>query len=379
MSKKRSRTYVSIDYLQIQKNARILKSLISSHCLFMSVIKGNAYGHGIEETAKSLDSLTDWFAVATFEEALSVRKVSQKPILVLGYVDDSDLLLASYSKITLAGLSEEYIKHIENYCHNTDLKIDVHIEIDTGFNRTGITCRENTIETVTQKLLPLYQLKNVKITGLYTHYVFAGSVVEEEKNYTEKQFSIFQKLKDSLASKGIDTGICHTCNSKATVYDKDKHLDMVRVGAYLFGLASPKDRELLGIKGAIHWAAKIIHVKDIPAGEGVGYGHQFIAEKKTRVAVVSAGFADGVRRCISLSDLSYVVYKGNKLKIIGSICMDMMMVDVTPYPDLTVGEFVTLVGYDNGVYADSYLLGKIIHGTAGEIPVGITDRVLRIR
>lgn len=379
MESRRYRTYADIDFSQIKKNAQELKALITDNCRFMSVIKGNAYGHGIEETVEVIDEVTDWYAVATFEEAMRIRNSnSKKPILIFGYVEEYDLSEVSKNKITLTGLSIEYISTINNYCADNDLFIDMHIEIDTGFNRTGITCRSNTIDQTVKTLLPIYQFGNIRFTGIFTHFPCAGSKIESEIKFTDLQFDSFTELVTRLQNEGIKVGLCHVCNSKATLYNSEKHLDLVRVGAYIFGLASPEDRRLANIDTPMKWKAKIIHIKTIPKGEGVSYNHLFVASKETKVGVVSVGFADGFRRSISLSKDAYVLCKGQKVKILGRICMDMMMVDLSEVEEVKVGDYITLVGWEEQECSDPYLLGKIINGTAGEIPVGMTSRVSRL-
>ena len=152
---------------------------------------------------------------------------------------------------------------------------------------------------------------------------------------------------------------------------------MVRVGAYMFGLASAQEQELIPLKEALLWKARVVLLREIKAGEGVGYGHDFIAEKPTRIAVLAAGFADGYRRCIAQSPQSYVLLHGKRAPLVGKVCMDMLMVDVTAIQGLHTGEYAVLCGQADRDAISSYLLGKIIQGTAGEITVGITERVNR--
>lgn len=372
-----SRTYVEIHTAYIRENVIHLKQKLSPKTKFMAVVKGNAYGHGIEPCVHAIDDLCDWYATATMQEAIRVRAVSrEKPILVFGYVSDEEIKQAASYAITLSAVSTAFLQHISAICVQQRLQVAVHLKLDTGFHRLGISCCENSSECM-EELLPLYALPNIHITGIYTHLVFAGSVQEQEQAFTQLQYQRFKNCIAALRKLGVDPGICHICNSKAAVHHPQLHMDMVRVGAYMFGLASAQEQELIPLKEALLWKARVVLLREIKAGEGVGYGHDFIAEKATRIAVLAAGFADGYRRCIAQSPQSYVLLHGKRAPLVGKVCMDMFMVDVTAIQGLHTGEYAVLCGQADRDAVSSYLLGKIIQGTAGEITVGITERVKR--
>lgn len=212
---------------------------------------------------------------------------------------------------------------------------------------------------------------------MYTHLVYGAGSNQRELAFTELQFQRFQSCIRALQERRIDTGICHICNSKAAIHAPDMHMDMVRVGAYIFGLASASEQRLIPLREVLVWKARIVLLRDIAAGEGVGYGHAFIAKQPVRIAVLAAGFADGYRRCIAQSPQSYVSIHGRPAPLIGKVCMDMFMVDVTDIEAVQVGEYALLSGDDGTGAVSSYLLGQIIQGTAGEIAVGMSDRVQR--
>lgn len=372
-----SRTYVEIHTAYIRENVIHLKQNLSPKTKFMAVVKGNAYGHGIEPCVHAIDDLCDWYATATMQEAIRVRAVSrEKPILVFGYVTDEEIKQAAAYAITLSAVSTAFLQHISAVCVQQRLQVAVHLKLDTGFHRLGISCCENNSECI-EELLPLYALPNIHITGIYSHLVFAGSVQEQEQAFTQLQYQRFKNCIAALRKLGVDPGICHICNSKAAVHHPQLHMDMVRVGAYMFGLASAQEQELIPLKEALLWKARVVLLREIKAGEGVGYGHDFIAEKPTRIAVLAAGFADGYRRCIAQSPQSYVSIHGRPAPLIGKVCMDMFMVDVTDIEAVQVGEYALLSGDDGTGAVSSYLLGQIIQGTAGEIAVGMSDRVQR--
>lgn len=343
----------------------------------MAVVKGNAYGHGIEPCVQAIDDLCDWYGTATMQEALRVRMVSEvKPILVFGYVSDEDIRQAAEKAITISAVSTASAHHISAFCARENLKVELHLKLDTGFHRMGIDCCKDMPQCMEQ-LLPLFSLPNIRIGGMYTHLVFAGSVQEREQAFTQLQHRRFQNCIEALREQGINPGICHICNSKAAVHEPAMHMDMVRVGAYIFGLASAEEQQRISLREALTWKARIVLLRDIGAGEGVGYGHDFIAQKPVSIAVLAAGFADGYRRCIAQSPRSYVLIRGKHAPLVGKVCMDMMMVDVSDIEGVQIGDYAVLSGSNGQDSISSYLLGNIIQGTAGEITVGITERVER--
>lgn len=370
------RTYTELHTSYLRENICQLKSYLNDNTKFLAVVKGNAYGHGIEPCVRVMDDLCDWYGTATVEEALRVRNLSVKPILVFGYASDEEILLAAKRKITLSATSEATLHHISKICEKNNVYIEIHIKLDTGFHRMGIECWDS-VDSCVEQCKSLYSLPHVKITGVYTHLVFAGSLDEDEQNFTRLQYDRFTTYIAKLRACGIDPGLCHICNSKATVHEPTMHMDMVRVGAYIYGLASLQERIEIPLREVLSWKARIVHMCRIQEKEGVGYGHDFIAERETRVAVISVGFADGYRRCISQSPNACVLIHGKHAPIIGKICMDMLMVDITDIRDVNTGDIAVLCGQEGEDAISAYTLGKIIQGTAGEITVGITERVER--
>ena len=371
------RTYAEIHTARIRENVMQLKRHLTAGTRFMAVVKGNAYGHGIEPCVQAMDDLCDWYGTATMQEALRVRSVSgEKPILVFGYVSDEEIRLAAENNITLSAFSATFLSHISECCAGMNLKAAVHLKLDTGFHRMGIDCCSSTADCVEQ-LLPLFSLPKIEITGMYTHLVYGAGSNQRELAFTELQYQRFQSCIRALQERRFDTGICHICNSKAAIHAPDMHMDMVRVGAYIFGLASAPEQRLIPLREVLVWKARIVLLRNIAAGEGVGYGHAFIAKQPVRIAVLAAGFADGYRRCIAQSPQSYVSIHGRPAPLIGKVCMDMFMVDVTDIEAVQVGEYALLSGDDGTGAVSSYLLGQIIQGTAGEIAVGMSDRVQR--
>lgn len=236
----------------------------------MAVVKGNAYGHGIEPCVQAMDDLCDWYGTATMQEALRVRSVSgEKPILVFGYVSDEEIHLAAENNITLSAFSATFLSHISECCAGMNLKAAVHLKLDTGFHRMGIDCCSSIADCVEQ-LLPLFSLPNIEITGMYTHLVYGAGSNQRELAFTELQFQRFQSCIRALQERKIDTGICHICNSKAAIHAPDMHMDMVRVGAYIFGLASASEQRLIPLREVLVWKARIVLLRDIAAGEGGG-------------------------------------------------------------------------------------------------------------
>ena len=317
------------------------------------------------------DDLCDWYGTATMQEALRVRSVSgEKPILVFGYVSDEEIRLAAENNITLSAFSATFLSHISECCAGMNLKAAVHLKLDTGFHRMGKSTAVASTADCVEQLLPLFSLPNIEITGMYTHLVYGAGSNQRGAGVYRIAVSALSKLHPGVAGTKNRYGhLSYICNSKAAIHAPDMHMDMVRVGAYIFGLASAPEQRLIPLREVLVWKARIVLLRDIAAGEGVGYGHAFTAKQPVRIAVLAAGFADGYRRCIAQSPQSYVSIHGRPAPLIGKVCMDMFMVDVTDIEAVQVGEYALLSGDDGTGAVSSYLLGQIIQGTAGEIAV----------
>lgn len=341
----------------------------------MAVVKANAYGHGIEECVTHCDSLVDYYGVATLEEAKRIRNSgSQKDILIFGSIHPSQLPEVIESHLTLNLHSRHYAEALCKELHKLNQSADFHIEIDTGLNRTGI--RFLTTDTLNQSYIEsLYQEKYFNITGIYTHFTCAESLDADDASFTRKQFNSFKLLLDHLKNKGFNIGIAHCCNSGAFINYPEFQLNMVRLGMLIYGQFNDDSiRKSLGLKPVMQWKAAIVDVKHLEIGDSVSYNRTFIAKRPTDIAIISTGYADGYKR--SNSNHSHVLINGFKAPVIGLICMDFMIADITNLPHKENLSYAILLGEEN---QNCIPVNQLAYGTVnGDITASVSDRVTRI-
>ena len=331
--------WAEINLDNLASNMRKIRRLAKDSAQVTAVIKADGYGHGAKYIAQTLlENGADRFAVAALDEALELRKFGiTVPILVLGYTQPerakavvaNDIEQAVYSYELAKGLSMEAVKQ--------NKKVKVHIKLDTGMGRIGLRADESSIESIKE----IYELPNMIIEGMFTHFAIAD---EKDKGYTKEQFSKFMWVSNRLEQEGIKIRLKH-CGNSATIIDlPDMHLDMVRAGIILYGLAPSEDVELNRIKleQVMSLKARITHVKEINSGESVSYGRKFIASGKTKIASLPLGYADGYTRM--LTGKAEALVDGVRVPVIGRICMDQCMIDVTGIEDVKVGDEVVLFG-----------------------------------
>lgn len=318
-----ARAWVEINLDNIVNNLNEIKRHLGKDVMINAVIKADGYGHGAVMTAKVLgENGVDMLSVATLDEALQLReqKVSA-PILVLGYTDVGRLREILMNDITISVFDLEQAERLSEEATAKGKKINVHIKIDTGMNRIGFHF------TDTDAILKAYGLGGLDIKGTFTHFSTAD---EEDTSYTELQYTRFTEILGLLEEKGFEPGICHANNSGGTLLHKQKKMDMVRTGLILYGLYPSGHSETatsLRLKPAMAFKAKIIKVKTIDGGMPVSYGNKYITKGRTRIATIACGYADGYSR--TLSGHASVLINDKKVPIIGNICMDMCMADIT--------------------------------------------------
>ena len=333
------RTYAAIDLDVIAHNLNELKKKIKKDVLSLAIVKADAYGHGAVGVAKSIQDDVDYFGIAELGEAIELREAGvKKPILVLSYTSPYQY--------------EELVKHeltqtIFNYDDAVALSqaavklkkiARVHIAVDTGMSRIGFFCNAESVETVKR----INDLPNIYIEGIFSHYACADCV---ERETTNKQTQVFKDFITQLENRGMYIPIKHLCNS-AGLLSVDEQFDMVRLGIVMYGLYPDEcvNDGSVDLKPAMKIVSHVSHVKDVPAGSGVSYGHTYFTNKTTRIATVCIGYADGYSR--SLSNKGRVLINGQYAPVIGRVCMDQLMVDVTDLSSVEVGDEVIVLGTD---------------------------------
>lgn len=360
------RTAVIVDLDAIKHNIKSIKNKIGNAGL-LGVIKADAYGHGVIEVAKEIQADCAFFGVAVIEEAVELRKAGfDTPILVLGRVEPyySDLLVkydirpSIFSFEDAKSLSDEAVKQGKTALF--------HFAVDTGMSRIGFQVTENDADICKD----IAALPNIQAEGVFTHFATAD---EKDLTKTLVQKEKFDRFVEMLKSRGITPPIKHLNNS-AGIMNFDEHYDLVRAGIVIYGLYPSEDinKNNLDIKPAMKWIAEISHVKELEAGREVSYGGTFVTKDKTVVATVPVGYADGYPRC--LSNEGKVLVNGKTAPIIGRVCMDQFMIDVTGIENVKVGDTVTLVG--DGLTMEE--VSNAAHSFNYELPCRISRRVPKI-
>lgn len=365
--------WAEINLDNLAGNMREIRRLTQNGAQVTAVIKADGYGHGAKYIAQTLlDNGADRFAVAVLDEALELRKYGIKvPILVLGYTQPERAEQIVSNNIEQAVYSYELAKALSIEAKRQDKEVKIHIKIDTGMGRIGFRTDESSISQIKK----IYGLPNLIIEGMFTHFAIAD---EKDKNYTHEQFDKFMWVAHRLEQEGIKIKLKH-CGNSATIIDlPEMHLDMVRAGIILYGLAPSQDVELdrIELKQVMSLKARITHVKEIESGESVSYGRKFIASKKTKIASLPLGYADGYTRM--LTGKSEALVKGIRVPVVGRICMDQCMIDVTGIDDVEVGDEVVLFGkQDNSFISIDEIAEKL--GTINyEVVCMIGKRIPRV-
>ena len=372
----RSRAWVEVDSEAIENNARALKHFIGEDCLLMAVVKADGYGHGAETVAKAaLKGGADSLGVATLEEGIQLRNAGFKcQILILGNLINSEELYSSFCWDlipTISGIREAII--CNNIAENKNKKFVIHLKVDTGMTRLGCHCNE-----VNELISKIDYLENLSLKGIYSHLAIADSDQEKNtyENFTQIQLKRFEKVLNDLGKRNIS--ICrHLANSAGTLSDSCLHLDMVRVGLSLYGYLPIKDFESdLNLTPALKVKARVTLIRDVEKGIGVGYGHFFKTQRKSKLAVVAIGYADGVSRALS-GKISASI-DGVLVPQVGAIAMDQMVFDITDKPDIKTGQVLTLLGKDGEVFISPHNWCDLSGSIPWEVLCSFRNRLPRV-
>ncbi len=328
-----------IDLSAIRKNIKTVQALNPPEEKTLLVIKADAYGHGAVTLAERLGDLADYFGVAEIDEAVELRKNGvEKPILILGYTDETEYEDLINYDVTQAVFDVEKCRVLSRLAEKMGKKARVHIKVDSGMHRIGFQANEEGISEAEK----LFSMPGLSVEGIFTHFARAD---EYDKTSAKEQYEAFSRFVNALESRGYDLGIRHIDNSAGAMELHSKGFDMMRLGIVIYGLypSEEVDKSVV-ITPAMQLVSHITHVKTLPAGCGISYGHTFVTDRETRVATVSAGYADGYPR--AQSNIGRVLIRGQYAPILGRVCMDQFMVDVTHIPEAEVGDTVTLFGRD---------------------------------
>ena len=367
------RIYAKINLDAICHNVKLAMQKVGASTRLMAIVKADGYGHGAVAVAKTLVSLGVYgFGVATAQEALQLRKAGiQNLILILGPVFGADEEELIRQNIAFTVFTVEEAEEIEAAAAKLQKKAKIHLKIDTGMGRIGMQPNADSLPIIEQIL----QLPHLEVEGIFTHFACAD---EKDKTSCLLQKEKFLSFLHLCEQSGITFPLRHMCNSAAILDFNDDFLDMVRCGIITYGLYPSDDvqKDKFPLQPAMEIKSHVSFVKTVEPNFTVSYGSTFVTTKQTTIATVPVGYADGYPR--SLSGKGYVLIHGQKAPILGRICMDQMMVDVTQIPQVKRGDTVTVIGQDGNSYLSMDEVAKLAGSFNYELACNISKRVPRV-
>lgn len=348
------RAWAEINLDNIAHNISCIRKSIEPSTKLLVVIKADGYGHGYKQVAKvAVDNGADFFGVASADEAMQLRRSGfDTPILILGPVDDDEFVHVVDLDISITVFNIEIARRISSIASALGKKARLHIKIDTGMSRIGYMAASDNHNAIIDEILTISNFPNISIDGIFTHFSKAD---DTESDFTQIQFERFLNICDELAQRGLNIPIRHCCNSGGIVNYPQYHLDMVRSGIITYGYypSEQTNNGKLDLIPAMQLKSKITDVKRVGAGTDVSYGGTYTTDKPIEIATFGIGYADGYFR--SLSNKAEVIVGNRKAKVIGRVCMDQTMADVTEIKNIKIGDEVILFGTDgnNTITVDS--------------------------
>lgn len=371
MNKKYYRTYAEVDLQAIRHNIKETRKRINENTKIMAIVKADAYGHGAVEVSHALKDLVEAYGVAMIEEALELRRSGiQKMILILGYTGVEWYPQLVEQKISQTIYTWEMAEQLNEAAGKLGQKAVVHIKLDTGMGRIGFAPSEENVAVVRK----ISRLPWLEIEGIYTHFARAD---EKTDLPIREPFRQYMSFVEKLEDVGVKIPVRHVSNSASILHFPEGNLDMVRSGITTYGLY-PSDEvpgEGIQLMPAMQWKSVISYIKEVPAGTSISYGGTYICREPMRVATVPVGYADGMKR--DLSNKGRVLVHGTYAKILGRVCMDQFMIDVTSIPQAAIGDEVTIVGRDGEKQIPVEEIAGLSHSFNYEFVCSITGRVPR--
>lgn len=372
--KEYSRIYAKIDLDAIHFNLKSIIKKIAPGTKILTVIKTDAYGHGAVEIAQEIEPYEEvfGFAVATADEAFSLRENGvRKTILVLGYTFEEDYEKLLRKQVCLTVFSYDVAEKLSKIACELHTTAKIHIKIDTGMSRIGYQVNTETAD----EIVKIAALPGIEIEGIFTHFATAD---EADKTATYFQIEQFKKMTGMLEDRNLFIPIKHCSNSAGIAEIPEANMDVVRAGIILYGLwpSDEVSRDAITLKPVMELKSKIIHIKTLEAGRRISYGGTFVLDESRTIATIPVGYGDGYPR--SLSNKGYVLIHGKKAPIVGRVCMDQLMVDITDIPEAKMLDIVTLLGNDNGEFLSMEELGELSDRFNYEFACDIGKRIPRV-
>ncbi|MBQ9599611.1 MAG: alanine racemase [Clostridia bacterium] len=367
------RTWAEVDLDAIAHNIREIRKITNPNAQIMAVVKADAYGHGFLEVTKTLlENGADRLAVAVLQEGKQLRSRGVTvPILILGASGEETVEDLINFDITPSVFTYDFAKALSYEAERKEKVTKIHIKIDTGMSRIGFLAGDDN-EEIANEIIKISKLPYIEVEGIFSHFAASD---EYDTSYTHMQFERFMDVCNKLKEKGLDIPIKHICNSAGIMMYPEMHLDMVRPGVILYGMypSDEVDKSRLDLKPAMTLKSTVTHIKDVPAGRGVSYGREYITEGTTKIATVPIGYADGYLR--KLAKEGKMIVNGTLVPIVGRICMDQCMIDVTNVNNIDRGDEVIIFG-KTGVTIDD--LASWLETINYEVSCVIGKRIPRI-
>lgn len=363
------RTWADVDLDALEYNYQAIRKHIPKDCRFMGVMKADAYGHGAVPMSHALVDLgAEYLAVSNLEEAVQIRRGGiRTPVLILGYTPPMYAENMIYLDLVQEVHSLEYARALNDILDGTNFILNVHLKLDTGMTRLGFSPEEP------DELIRAAKLPHLHVEGIFTHFSSADSRQAEDVAYTRAQYDRFAQGLDALRAEGICPEIRHCCNSGGTILYPEYAMDMVRPGIAAYGISPSADAAgVLDLQPVMSVYTTISQLRSVPAGTAVSYGRTHTTEQPRTLAVLAMGYADGLSR--QLSGRTAFLIHGKPAPVVGRICMDLCMVDVTDIPEAKVGDEATVIGAGLSCEEMAGRLDTIPY----EILCGINKRIPRI-
>lgn len=364
--------WVEINLDNLAHNIKEVRKNTREDAMVTAVVKANGYGHGSVEISRTfLENGADRLAVAILTEAIELRKANiTEPILVLGYTPPTQ-----YNKVIEYDLIQTIYNHEEakilsKLAKEENKTVTIHLKVDSGMGRIGFLPTEESI----QDIIKISNLPNIFVEGIYTHFAKAD---ERDKAHVNGQFSKYTKLVNALQEKGLNIPIKHVSNSASIIDLPEFNEDMVRAGIMIYGYypSDEVNKEDIKLKPAMTLKAKISNLKTVDKGTGISYGQVFVTDKRSKIGTIPIGYADGFTRL--LTGKAEVYIKGKRVNVVGKICMDQCMIDLTDIEGVKVGDEVVIFGYENELYPHVDELAKKIDTINYEIICMMGRRIPR--
>lgn len=367
------RVQANIDLDAIRTNISRIKSCINKETKLMVIVKADAYGHGAVAVSKALENgIVDAYGVAIIEEAIELRNAGiTKPILILGYTPKEQYDLVVSYDVMQTVYQYEMAKDLSDEAIKQGKKAKIHIKIDTGMSRLGFKDNLESLQIIKQ----IASLEGIHIDGLFSHFAKAD---EADKDSAKLQIERFKQFDELLIKEGIHIPTRHFSNSAGVIEFPESWYDMVRCGIVTYGIYPSEEvnHSLVKLIPAMELKSHVVYIKEVEAGTGISYGSTFVTSSKTKVATIPVGYADGYSR--NMSNVGKVIIRGQFAPIIGRICMDYFMVDVTDIEGVSQGDVVTLLGRDQDSVISVETLAKWSHSFPYEMICTVGKRIPRV-